>query len=60
MKEATGEANMTIVTIILIGIVVAIATPIINGMMSNTNEQADCMNKGKCWDGDSCEVCGSI
>ena len=46
MKEAAGEANMTVVTIILIGVVVAVATPIINNMMSNTEKKACCMNNG--------------
>lgn len=62
MKEAAGEANMTVVTIILIGIIVAVATPIINGMMTNTKNKAECMNKGQCWDAqtDTCGPCGTI
>ncbi len=46
MKEATGEANMTVVTIILIAAIVAIATPLVNDMMKNTKAKADCMNSG--------------
>ncbi len=46
MKEASGEANMTVVTIILIGIIVAVATPLINSMMNNTKTKAECMNNG--------------
>ena len=57
MKEAAGEANMTVVTIILIGIIVAVATPIINNMMSNTEEQANCMNDGMCWRNGACVEC---
>ena len=49
MKEAAGEANMTVVTIILIGVIVAVATPIINSMMKNTKERAECMNNGGVW-----------
>lgn len=55
MKEATGEANMTVVTIILIAAIVAIATPIVNNMMKNTKEKADCMNEGKIWTGTTCK-----
>ena len=55
MKEAAGEANMTVVTIILIGIIVTVATPIINSMMSNTKNQAECMNDGGCWVGGECQ-----
>ena len=50
MKEVTGEANMTVVTIILIGVIVAIATPIIKGMMDNTKARSDCHNSGGIWD----------
>lgn len=62
MKEAAGEANMTVVTIILIGVIVAIATPIVTGMMNNTKNRTECMNNGKCWDSASnqCNPCGTI
>jgi len=46
MKEAAGEANMTVVTIILIGVIVAVATPLISSMMTNTENKANCMNGG--------------
>lgn len=54
MKEATGEANMTVVTIILIAAIVAIATPIVKTMMNNTKAKADCMNSGGYCSGDAC------
>ena len=60
MKEATGEANMTIVTVILIAAIVAIATPIVTGMMNNTKDKTTCMNEGKCWIDGKCDECGSI
>ena len=62
MKEAAGEANMTVVTIILIGVIVAIATPIVTGMMNNTKARTECMNNGQCWDSESnsCGACGTI
>lgn len=60
MKEASGEANMTVVTIILIGIIVAVATPLINSMMSNTKQKAECMNNGSIWTNGSCQSGGSI
>ena len=41
MKEATGEANMTVVTIILIAAIVAIATPLITNMMNSTKQKAE-------------------
>ena len=40
MKEAAGEANLTVVAIILIGVVVAVATPLVNSLMNNAKEKA--------------------
>ena len=54
MKEASGEANLTVVTIILIGLIVAVATPIINSMMTNTAKRTCCQNYGGVWEGNSC------
>lgn len=47
MKEASGEANLTVVTIILIGVIVAIATPLITNLMNSTKAKADCLASGK-------------
>ncbi len=55
MKEVTGEANMTVVTIILIGVIVAIATPIITNMMNNTRDRSNCHNNGGIWTNGSCQ-----
>ena len=54
MKETVGEANMTVVTIILIAAIVAIATPIVTNMMNNTKAKADCMNSGGIWTSNGC------
>lgn len=54
MKEAAGEANMTVVTIIIIGVVVAIATPIIKNMASSTEKRACCVNDGGEWTAGTC------
>ncbi len=50
MKEAAGEANMTVVTIILIAAIVAIATPIVTNAMNTVKERSECMNRGAYWD----------
>ena len=60
MKEAAGEANMTVVTIIIIAVVVAIATPIIKGMMEQTKEKAECVNNGGVWNGDKEPKCQKL
>lgn len=58
MKEAAGEANMTVVTIVIIGVVVAIATPIITNMMKSTGNKANCVNNGGTWVNNDCDYIG--
>lgn len=60
MKGAAEEANLTVVAIILIGVIVAIATPIINSMMKNTSRRACCMNNGGVWSGSSCSGASDV
>ena len=60
MKEAASEANMTVVAIILIGIIVAVATPIINSMMSETQKKSCCMNNGGYWANGKCEGASDV
>jgi putative effector of murein hydrolase len=55
MKEAAGEANMTVVTIILIGVVVAIATPLITKLMTSTQKRSECINDGGTWVDGQCD-----
>ena len=38
MKEASGEANLTVVAIILIGVIAAVVTPLIRSTMTKTKE----------------------
>lgn len=54
MKEAAGEANLTVVTIILIAAVVAIITPIVTSMMQTTGQKTCCMNSGGYWKTNKC------
>ena len=54
MKEAAGEANMTVITIILIGVIAAIAIPLVRNAMSGVSEQACCNSAGGVWEGGSC------
>lgn len=59
MKEAAGEANLTVVAIILIGVVVAVVTPLVSSLMSNTANRACCTDAGGIWSGNSCVDGGS-
>ena len=56
MKEAAGEANLTVVAIILIGLILAVVTPLLNSLMSNTAERACCTDAGGVWSGGSCDL----
>lgn len=55
MKEAAGEANLTVVAIILIGVVVAVVTPLVTSLMSSSAEKACCSDAGGVWQGNACE-----
>ncbi len=54
MKEAAGEANMTVITIVLIAIVLAVGTLIVNTMMKNTKNSSACSACGGSWKGGKC------
>jgi len=54
MKEAAGEANMTVITIVLIGVVAAIATPIITSIVRTTERSACCQSLGGGWENGGC------
>ena len=54
MKEAAGEANLTVVAIILIAVVVAVATPLISNLMKSSSEKACCTDAGGVWKGGQC------
>lgn len=65
MKEAAGEANMTVITIVLIAIVLAVGTIIVKNMMSSASNSTDCTSKGniwyngKCYTPDKCDASGT-
>ena len=56
MKEAAGEANLTVVAIILIGVIVAVVTPLVNSLMSSTACRSCCTDSGGVWDGNACDM----
>lgn len=55
MKEATGEANMTIITVVLIGIISVIGIPLIRNLLNNTNNAAECQAQGGSWVNGACQ-----
>lgn len=56
MKEAAGEANLTVVAIILIGVVVAVVTPLVTSLMSSSAEKACCSDAGGVWRNGGCQA----
>ena len=59
MKEAAGEANLTVVAIILIGVIAAVVTPIVNSTMTTTAKKTCCQNAGGVWKGNACKTVSS-
>lgn len=59
MKEAAGEANLTVVAIILIAVVVAVATPLISSLMKGSASKACCTDAGGVWKGGKCVDAGN-
>lgn len=59
MKEAAGEANLTVVAIILIGVIVAVVTPLVNSLMSSTAKRACCTDAGGVWEKNTCSISGT-
>lgn len=55
MKEAAGEANMTVITIILIAVVAAIATPLVKSMMDRSKISACCAEAGLPYEAGICQ-----
>lgn len=55
MKEAAGEANMTVITIVLIAIVLAIGTIIVRNMLNSTGQSSACTAAGGNWENGACQ-----
>lgn len=58
MKEAAGEANMTVITIVLIAVVAAVATPLVTNMVNNSADKACCNSLGGYVEGKNCVIKG--
>ncbi|MFI3307329.1 MAG: hypothetical protein R3Y21_02055 [Mycoplasmatota bacterium] len=56
MKEAAGEANLTVVAIILIAVIAAVVTPIVQNAMETTAAQSECNTNGGTWDNGACSL----
>ena len=54
MKEAAGEANMTVITIVLIAIVLGVGTVLVNQLLNNTAKKSACSEAGGTLTGSTC------
>ena len=54
MKEAAGEANMTVITIVLIGVVAAVGALLIPRLLNSMNDKSCCQELGGYVSGASC------
>jgi len=55
VKEAAGEANMTVITIVLIAIVLAVGTIIVTNMLNSTGQSSACTAAGGNWTNGQCQ-----
>ena len=54
MKEAAGEANMTVITIVLIGLVAAAGAIFIPRLLGNLKARSCCTEYGGTWKDSKC------
>ena len=54
MKEAAGEANMTVITIVLIAIVLGVGTLLVTQLMNSTRNKGCCADAGGTWTNNAC------
>lgn len=54
MKEAAGEANMTVITIVLIAVVLAVGTIIVRNVMTSNQKSSCCAANGGVWFAGAC------
>ena len=54
MKEAAGEANMTVITIVLIGVVAAVGLLLVPRLMGTAKAKACCVDAGWFVSGNRC------
>ena len=55
MKEAAGEANMTVVTIVLIAVVLAVGTLVVNRLVNSMRTKSCCTDAGGVWVNNACD-----
>lgn len=54
MKDAAGEANMTVITIVLIGLVAAAGAILIPQLLGGSAQKGCCASYGGTWESGAC------
>ena len=54
MKEAAGEANMTVITIVLIGVVAGVGALIVPKILTGIEKKSCCTENGGVWFKNAC------
>ena len=60
MKEAAGEANMTVITIVLIGVVAAVGLLLVPRLMKNMSKKSCCTDAAGTWSGNTCKAVSGV
>ena len=60
MKEAAGEANMTVITIVLIGVVAAVGLLLVPRLMSSLGKRSCCTDAGGKWSANKCTAVSGV
>lgn len=60
MKEAAGEANITVITIVLIGVVAAVGLTVVPRLLSGRAKQACCTDAAGVWSNGSCTAASGV
>ena len=60
MKESAGEANMTVITIVLIGLVAAAGALLIPNLLNTMKLKSCCTQAGGVWSGNDCGEANSV
>ena len=60
MKEAAGEANMTVITIVLIGVVAAVGLVLVPRLLKGIKNKSCCTDAAGIWSGNTCKAASGI
>ena len=60
MKEAAGEANMTVITIVLIGVVAAVGLLLVPRLMGSLKKKACCTDAEGLSSANTCKAASGI